>query len=145
MEKKMMEQRGRGRGPEGCLTLDKWMWKMDQRWWWVKLKSFWNGTLRKLATVETPQDSKNPKTEQNFVIWKYPACPADLSHALFFSFKRNKTQSEICPLDLERANILHSGAQCDCFVKVSFFGNKVISTIRENHFCDILKRPVRAT
>lgn len=52
-------------------------------------------------------------------------------HALFFFLLSGVRLSEMCPLDLKRANLLLSGAQCDCFVKVSFC-NKVISVPRQN-------------
>lgn len=117
---------------------------------WTRDDGEWSWNLSGMELCETCNGGESTRFQESkkraeFCDLKIPCLSCRLVSCFIFSFKWNKTQSEICPLDPGRANILHSGAQCDCFVKVSFFCNKVISTIRENHFCDILKRPIRAT
>lgn len=115
---------------EECLTVDWVDVKMDQRRWWVMQKSFWNGTCKTAlgnTKIYNNNKKKNPRRKQNPWL-EFPAT----RQLLYFSLYQNKTQSEICPLDLKRANNLHGGAQPDCFLKVSFSANKIISAIRQN-------------
>lgn len=89
---------GGGRGPGGCLTLNKWMWKMEQ----ILVSEAeiflgWN-----FANVRNPHDSKNPKREQN-VQFESTLPVLQTCLMLYFFFLWNGVRlSEICPLDLKK-------------------------------------------